>query len=272
MRPPYLLDRRDSHDRGGVTVVADIDTAIVVMAVHGPWTRHLTRDAFAGFKKCLSEHPAALVLDLRTLSDPRAASVATWITAHQVAAAMDPPVQVTVCLPADTALAGRLHRLRPSGVLSMYANVAQACTAAISLAPRSERLRLHLAPDPDAPALARDLVTDACAVWRLPALLHPGRLVVSELTANAAQHARTPIIVRLSPRAGGLHLAVGDGDPRLPRLRQPRPESSTPARSLYEEPGQGLRLVDAAATRWGALPTRDGKIVWATLYPRGGRV
>ncbi|MBM2616426.1 hypothetical protein JIG36_12745 [Actinoplanes sp. LDG1-06] len=30
--------------------------------------------------------------------------------------------------------------------------------------------------------------------------------------------------------------------------------------------GYGLRIVDAAARVWGALPTPAGKVVWAVLY------
>jgi hypothetical protein len=29
--------------------------------------------------------------------------------------------------------------------------------------------------------------------------------------------------------------------------------------------GRGLILVEALATKWGHLPTRDGKVVWAML-------
>ena len=29
--------------------------------------------------------------------------------------------------------------------------------------------------------------------------------------------------------------------------------------------GRGLLLVDEVATQWGSMPSRDGKVVWATL-------
>ena len=254
-----------------MTVTGDLDTGIVLMAVYGSWSRQLARDSFVAFKKCLGQHPAALIIDLLALTDRHAASVNTWTTARHVATAMDPPVQAMICLPADSALADRLRRFGGSRLLPMFASVAQARTAAISRLPLTDQLRAVLAPDPHAPALARDLVTDACAAWHLRALSHPARMVVSELTANAAQHARTAITVLVSRHTTGLHLAVGDGDPRLPRLLPPRPPPADPAappRALYQERGQGLRVVDAVATRWGGLPTVNGKIVWATLYPR----
>jgi hypothetical protein len=34
------------------------------------------------------------------------------------------------------------------------------------------------------------------------------------------------------------------------------------------ERGRGLRLVHFGAAAWGAMPTRGGKVVWATVCPR----
>ncbi len=73
----------------------------------------------------------------------------------------------------------------------------------------------------------------------------------------------------MSPRGEGtgaaLHLAVYDGDPALPQVRDPVPGPLGP--SLTDR-GLGLRIVGAAASAWGALPARGGKLVWAILRNR----
>jgi hypothetical protein len=128
--------------------------------------------------------------------------------------------------------------------------------------PVGHRMVLPLSPDPDTPALARDLVGDACRVWRLPEVFYPGRLVMSELVTNAVEHARARISVVVTHRAGGLLVAVEDDCPALPRLI-----GLTPPRRGHplNERGQGLRTVQATATRWGALPLVNGKLVWALI-------
>lgn len=266
---PHLLDRRDADTHRPVTAAADLDTAVVVMAVHGSWDQRLRRDTYLGLRKCLSEHPAALIVDLRAMQDAAAVSVPTWINARHLGDAMDPPVSVAACVPAGTALAGRLCRMGAGRVLPVFATVGKARSAVTNRCLPADRLVLRLHPTQGAAAEARELVTRACDAWELPGLLHRGRLVISELVANAAGHARTPITVLLSRRATALHLVVGDCSRRLPRLiEESRP---CPGRARDSGGGQGLRLVDAAATAWGAMPTVDGKMVWATLRPWSGQ-
>lgn len=123
-------------------------------------------------------------------------------------------------------------------------------------------LTVVLAAEPDAASLARVLVADACLAWRLPELLHPARRVMSELVLNAVEHAGTDVVVTITRRGIGLHLAVCDGDPRLPELRVPaRVRRGAP----LDERGRGLRVVQAAATGWGAVRTPTGKVVWASV-------
>ena len=55
-----------------------------------------------------------------------------------------------------------------------------------------------------------------------------------------------------------MHVAVRDGSAEVPRIREPGDD----------EHGRGLRIVEALSTAWGSTPTRDGKVVWATLRPR----
>lgn len=55
-------------------------------------------------------------------------------------------------------------------------------------------------------------------------------------------------------------VAVRDGSTVTPE--PPRVFSTDP------HAARGLQLVEAMATRWGSLPTHDGKVVWATPLRR----
>jgi anti-sigma regulatory factor (Ser/Thr protein kinase) len=113
--------------------------------------------------------------------------------------------------------------------------------------------------------LGRLLATEQLRSWELP--LDPARLIVAELTANAALHGRVPgrsFRLVLAVTAGGvLRIEVTDtrGDVRPSR----QAAATEPAESGY-----GLLLVEELADRWGV---RTGpapcKTVWAELDPAG---
>ena len=125
-----------------------------------------------------------------------------------------------------------------------------------------DRRQVWLAPEADAPGLARAMVTDACHAWDLPRLLHPARLVMSELALNAVEHAGTSLIAAVERRGAELYLAVSDGAVRPPRLRGPAvPRDGAP----LDDRGLGLWTVQATAAAWGATTTTTGKVVWAVL-------
>jgi hypothetical protein len=254
--------RRD--DGGSVIVTANLDTAVTVVSVRGTWGSSLRAEAFEVLKKALSEHPVALVVDLCALADAHAASASTWLTVSRVGAAMEPPVRVAACLPHRGALHARLDRMDAARLLPMFDDVVPAEAAVGAGGPVTDRLCLDLPPHPDTPALARNLVTDACGAWGLPEVLYRARLVMSELAGNAVEHARTRISVVVVRRGAGVHLVVSDGDRRMPRLID---QTREPPGNLWDVRGQGLRTVQAAAAAWGALPTREGKMVWATVRP-----
>ena len=82
------------------------------------------------------------------------------------------------------------------------------------------------------------------------------RLLVSELVANAVEHAGTMMTVQVARRTRHVHVAVRDGSPAEPMISR---------ESGLTERGRGLMLVEAVSVRWGWLPTDDGKVVWASL-------
>jgi len=205
------------------------------------------------------------MIDLSGLDDPRTESTPTWVAAQRAAASQAPPLPLALCVPPDLPLADRMQRLGARRYLPVYAKVRQARVAIAGRLPLTDRVMLTVPPEPDAPSFARNLAGDACLAWGLPELLHPGRLVMSELVTNAVEHAGSEITVVVTRRGAGLHLAVWDGladPPRIIALARPRR-----GRPL-DDRGRGLRVVAAAATAWGSLPTGTGKVVWATLRAR----
>jgi anti-sigma regulatory factor (Ser/Thr protein kinase) len=266
---PHLIGWSGDGPDDAVLAVIDRDTAVIEVALYGPWDRPLSWRARTVLDKCLAEHPTGMIVDLHRLDDPSAVSAPLWLTLCAQGAAMEPPIAIGVCLPSPVPLARRLRQLGARDWLVMYASVQQARTALAHRRPLIDRMHLALPPDPAAAALARSLVSDACQGWDLPHLLQRGQLVASELVVNAAEHAGSDIEVVVSPRGAGttaaLHLAVFDGDPSLPQVRGPEPGPLGP--SLTGR-GLGLRIVGAAASAWGALPARGGKLVWAILRHR----
>jgi hypothetical protein len=246
------------------TITSDEYGAVLVVAVHGSWNARSNARLSEVVRKCLAEHPPALVVDLHHLDDPVAASAPLWLTMARTAGAMHPAVRVALGIPPGTELAARLDRRGATCLVPVFGTVAQArgALAAVSIMP--EYRRLTLPPEPDSAGQARALVADACRSWDLPQLVFTGRLVMSELVANAVEHAGTDLLVSVARRAPGLYLAVRDGSVALPRLLEPC-RGARPDRR-----GQGLRLVDEVANSWGAMRTHDGtgKVVWASIQPR----
>ncbi|GAA0503277.1 hypothetical protein Ade02nite_36100 [Paractinoplanes deccanensis] len=241
-------------DVEAVTAVLDHDTGIIEMAVRGRWNRQVWLESYRMINKCLAGHPAGLVLDLSAFEDPRGASTSLWLTAAAQGERMEPPVPVVACMASPQLAVGLRH-------MPGYASIRSARTAITSHRTTTSQVRLQLHPRPSSAATARQLVTAACEEWGMPLLLPRARLVATELVGNAVVHAGTPIDVVISHRgqvrrpvtrrSPYLHLAVYDRSPRMPATGDGR--------------GHGMRIITAAVQGWGALPTREGKVVWAML-------
>ncbi|MGA5304537.1 ATP-binding protein [Nucisporomicrobium flavum] len=255
--PPYLIEPGESP----LSVTADRDGSFVDITVTGHWTAALQTAATRTLRKCLAERPAGIMVDLHGLVDPAGASVPTWISAAEAT----PAVRLALCLPRESALAAAL---RSADCKSVLETPEEARAALTENCPPAEVIRLRLTPSPEAPCEARNLVGDACHEWDLQAVLHPGRAVMSELVANAVEHARTDMDISVSRRGTALHLVVRDRTRQLPRVLDLAPvEPGLP----LDERGHGLRVVHADSTAWGAIPVTDGKMVWATVRDRAGR-
>jgi hypothetical protein len=105
----------------------------------------------------------------------------------------------------------------------------------------------------------RRIVAAQLRYWHLEPLTDPALLGITELLANVHRHAEPDkrCSVELTFASGWLTIAVADGDPRLPRVRDFEPLGTC---------GRGLAMVVAMSDSWGteALPG-GGKVVWFTL-------
>lgn len=114
---------------------------------------------------------------------------------------------------------------------------------------------LSLPPQPESAARARDFVCAHLLVHGLAPMVDDVRLVASELTTNALQHARTPLIITLERRGHNVVLSVEDGSSSLPIPRSV--DGSAPR-------GRGLAIVDQLSTAWGVdVAAERSKAVWA---------
>src|SRR4051794_13828868 len=105
--------RPASHDDHStepmLRLTSDSDGAVLQLGVRGSFDWQLFLGVRTAVGKCLAEHPAALILDLCALGDATGFSASLWFTARSHANAMQPPVQLALCVPPDTPLAVRLR-------------------------------------------------------------------------------------------------------------------------------------------------------------------
>ncbi|MCW2681301.1 MAG: sensor protein [Frankiales bacterium] len=118
---------------------------------------------------------------------------------------------------------------------------------------------VELPQDRTAASVARARTRTVLGNWRMPGLLDPLLLVVSELVGNAVRHGRPPVAMLLRRTARGVRVEVHDEATTAPRRAAGLPADSA-------ESGRGSFLVDAVSDETGVeqIPG-DGKVVWATV-------
>ena len=217
-RPPYLL--ATGTDRRGVSVgvTADPSATVVEMTVHGRWSRQLHGQVAETLRLCLAGPAAAIVVDLRDLHDPHGAGLPFWVSAVRAAGVRPVPVQLALCPPPGTMLDYRLRHCEGHQPL-LCTGVQEGRLALAGRLPRTyRRLQARLTPQPAAVRTARDLAAEACHAWRLPEVRQHAQRIMSELAANAVDHARTDAVATVADDGTRLHLTVRDGDIRYPRF------------------------------------------------------
>ena len=126
--------------------------------------------------------------------------------------------------------------------------------------PQTDRYQLALPADPTAPGRARAVLHRVGAEWGVDEEpLHDAAMIVTELVANAVDHAHTASTLTVGLDDRGLSIAVRDGN----AAQGPRPRPVDP----HARRGRGLQMVEALAQTWGVTVHPDGKTVWAVLDP-----
>ncbi|WP_229074427.1 ATP-binding protein [Actinoplanes sp. DH11] len=260
-QPPYFVTT--GFDRRGVSVavIAHASSTVVEMKVYGRWSQQLGDQVTAGLRLCMAGPAEVVIVDLHDVGDLHGSSLSYWRAAQRAARHGPAPVHLALCVPRATMLDYRLRHHDGEPAL-LFATMADARFAMAARLAHEHRWQTRLPPHPASVRAARDLVARACHAWQLPHLHDAATLIVSELVTNAVEHAGTEFLITVFRRGGDLNLAVRDGDTRYPRLTEDAPRTrQTP----LADRGRGLRLVHTAAFGWGAMPTRGGKVVWATV-------
>ena len=170
-------------------------------------------------------------------------------------------VAVVVLRACRHGVAGVVGALRVRSVLPLVG----ATRAAAVPSPRvgeqavpTRRNEVALPADSTAPRRARALLRAATEDWGLDDdLYEDAAMVVTELVANAVDHAGTDSTLTVDLDDRGLRVAVRDGRPDC--APRPRPVDPTAPR------GRGLQMIDALTASWGVVVHADGKTVWAVL-------
>jgi anti-sigma regulatory factor (Ser/Thr protein kinase) len=118
--------------------------------------------------------------------------------------------------------------------------------------------RLQLPGTASSAGQARSFCRDTCADWGLARTFASTTTdVVSELVANASQHAAGPVVVSLERATDEVLVRVWDNSLEPPRV--------VPYRAGVSERGIGLRLVSQLTSAWGWAEQEGGKQVWAQI-------
>ncbi|MFB6397872.1 ATP-binding protein [Polymorphospora lycopeni] len=244
-------------------VSAHIESGALVITLCGPLTVPAVAATRRALAWCVAHRPPAVLVDCARVATGRR-TTATVLTAAMARTASQCGTRLALCTP--TRRVGGLLRRARHAPFRIYGGLGAALR---ELRPHhvpagTRRAHLRLEPQPDAPAAARRLLRAKCAEWGLDQVVDPGQMIVSELVANAVEHAGTPIDLTLSHAGRKLRIAVADRSPAHPAFPGPEPAPRDPAAGLSIR-GRGLGLVSLDADGCGVVTGPDGKIVWASV-------
>ncbi|WP_344382027.1 ATP-binding protein [Streptomyces thermolineatus] len=106
---------------------------------------------------------------------------------------------------------------------------------------------------------ARALVSNVLAAWGMDDdMADCGKIIVTELLANAVEHTETPVSkVIIERRSNGtVRIGVSDRSHSVPHLK---------TAALHAESGRGLSLVAEMSSLWGYDTHQWGKVTWAVI-------
>jgi len=233
---------------------------VVVIRPRGILDAYTAPDLRAGLLTCLVEQPACVVIDAADLAVGDEIGLTALIGAAQQSERWPGSRFVISAGPGFATAAERMGVARHMTVCSSI----EAAWKEANQWPEPPTARQRIAPDRNAPSVARAAVHEFCEDHFLGGSGDAAQLVASELVTNAVVHAGTPIDLTLRLVMPQLHIAVRDTGAGQARIAGAVDESS--------ESGRGLLLVDALASSWGTLLPDVGKVVWAAVRvkPRSG--
>lgn len=257
-------------------VAAHVETGALVITMAGRWSLAQVYTLQRAFEACTAHHPPYVAVDCtRVAPDGLLPTVLPALV--MLGQSCRRGITVLVCAPAS-ALTGALRRL-PTRRVRLYPRLSEALSRLrpYPAPPGVRRAHQRLAPAAQAAATARRLVRDCCDRWRLSEVTDDAQLVVSELVANAVEHAGTEIDVTVSHHRHRLRIAVADRHHGVPRITTTPDGAGAPGGAEGAATpalrGRGLDLVARSVAGWGVLPGTDGKVVWASLpVPRPARL
>jgi len=119
-------------------------------------------------------------------------------------------------------------------------------------------VEVRLPADLSAARYARSFLRSSLCVHQTR-VLDRALLLLSELAVNAVEHGAPPVTASMDCEGvTGVRLAVHDGSPAQPVLREVGPEA---------ESGRGVSLLAVLSEDWGVEPDAAGKTVWCRLRP-----
>lgn len=121
---------------------------------------------------------------------------------------------------------------------------------------------LTLQPGANAPSVARSFVAEHRGLLA-DEVIEDAQLLVSEVVANAVQHGRPAVVLRVRSSPPGIGIAVADAGDAMPQHARNEPHRPAPDATS----GRGLAIVAALASAWGVIDAvpLPGKTVWFEL-------
>src|SRR4051812_36016436 len=118
--------------------------------------------------------------------------------------------------------------------------------------------RVDLRPTARSVVTARRMVAELLTAWAAPHDRQDAELLVTELVANAVDHAggESVLTLEVSLSDAWLRISVADGSAIRPVIQELDHQAPR---------GRGMQLVEAIADRWGAEDHQGGKRVWLEL-------
>jgi signal transduction histidine kinase len=228
----------------------DADSGVCTITVWGPLQQGYPTRLNGLVRKCLTERPRAVLLDLHGVTSTDGLLPTVLMVLNRSVARDGARLVVSAGPNVMSILSSAARR-----TLSLYGTRDEAKRAAVLALPPT-MMWWSLRAGAKAGEYTSTAISEACLAWNIPDARDKLSLIASELVSNALEHAGEPVEVSLSFQRGYVHLRVRDSSGHHPATQ---PDEDAVGR------GRGLRIVEENATTWGVIDRIDGKVVWAIL-------